>query len=47
MDAESDDPEPGPPAQRAVFYGLWPRFAAGEEERADVEDTLGDGPAGA
>ncbi len=37
MDADPEDPAPGAPVQRAVFYGLWPRFAPDEAEWIDAD----------
>lgn len=37
MDADAEDPEPGAAVHRAVFYGLWPRFAPDDAERGDAD----------
>lgn len=41
MDADGDDPEPGAPVQRALFYGLWPRFTTDEPDPADADSLVG------
>lgn len=45
MDGDGDDPEPGAPVQRALFYGLWPRFTAGEPDSVDGDFVAGTDPA--
>lgn len=45
MDAGADDPEPGGPVHRTLFYGLWPRVPADDAAWVDADDLAAAEPA--